>query len=579
MPDDNLNSDQNQPNETPVPQPEVIPPAQNDTPGTTATDIQAPTADATPSVTSTPMTPATESPKKSSKKGLVVAVVLALLAAAGTVWWFTQKKDTNSTQQNNQAQLQEIETLTIGSVEGPASTFFPDEGLQGLYFGLNRQVYEGLVGFTDKKVSPSLAQSWTNPDEKTWIFKLKPNVKFHTGKPVTATEVKASLEDLKNYDYWSLFVSTIESIEVVSDNEVKIVTTKPDALLLNRLSLAFITDLSAKDAAGKNGTGAYMVDSSATNDEVSTTLIPFDDYHGGRATTRKLIYKIFENDADLVKAAKEGQVDIAETLQLPSIKNELSAAGFTSLEYDSPGVFGIYLNQERSATTILKKKEIRQAIAEGVNRQALIDEVGNKNTPATQVVPKSLPGHDTAISFPKENPEAAKQTLAKAGYKNEPLEFAYIAEVQQDAPVLIKQLKAAGFNIREKVYTENQIDSALADLHEGMFDLFAASYSSDFIDARDLLGALLHSSEGSYPVLKDSAYDALLAESDIAFDPIERTKKLQEANKYIADNLLWIPLRNSVYAAYYKPNLQISLDFYGGGNLGAYYRKVGRTAQ
>lgn len=580
MPDENNNTEPNQSNDGMAQQPEVIAPGDNTTPTSPQVEEQPDTPAEATAPSATPEVQLKEdTPKKKSKKGLLLALVLLLVAGGTAAWWLTQKKDNSGEQQTSQAQLQEIETLTIGTTEGPASVFFPDEGLQGIYFGLNRQVYEGLVGFTDKKVSPLLAESWTNPDDNTWIFKLKQNVKFHTGKTMTAADVKASLEDLKNYEYWSIFVSTIESVEVINDNEIKIVTTQPDALLLNRLSLAFVTDLAAKDAAGKNGTGAYVVDETATNDEISTTLVAYDDYHGDRAKTRKLVYKIFENDESLTKAAKDGQVDIVETLQFPAIKEDMSSAGFTSTDYDSPGAFGIYMNQERSATTILKKKEIRQAIAEAINRQTLIDEVGNKTTPATQVIPKSLPGHDTTISFPKEDVEAAKKTLSMAGYKNEPLEFVYIQTIQPDPPILIKQLRAAGINVVEKSYKEDEIDSALEELKSGNFDLFAAGFSSDFVDARDVLGSLLHSTESSYPVLKDPAYDKLLAESDLAFDPIERTKKLQEANRYIADNLLWIPVRNFVYAAYYKPNLQIPQDFFGGGSLGAYYRKVGRTAQ
>jgi len=516
-------------------------------------------------------------PKKFKKMvlGLIVFVILA--ANAIGAWWYLQsKKQTDNTPVAKNS-VTEIDTLTIGATEGPANTFFPDEQLLGLYFGINRQVYEGLVGFTDKKITPLLAKSWVNPDERTWIFTLKPGITFHTGKPVTANEVKASLDDLKKYDYWSIFVSTIESVEVVNETEVKITTTEPDALLLNRLSLAFITDLSAADAAGKNGTGAYMLDSSATNDDYNTTLIPYDSYHGDRALSRKLVYKIFENDDAVVKALQEGTIDIAESIRVPATKEKLTKEGYTAIEFDSPGAFGMYLNMERG-NTILKNKDMRLAIASAIDRQTMVDEVGQQHTPSYQIIPKSLPGHDASITMPEYSVENAKAALTKAGYKNEPLEFHWIEGIQAEAPILIKQLRAAGINIRERKFEEKTIPDMVADLRAGRFDLLTASFSSDFVDARDLLGALLHSTESTYPAHKDEAFDKLLADSDRAFDPAERTKKLQEANRYNADNLLWIPLRNSVYVAYYKPDIQIIQDYFGGGNVGAYYRKVGRSA-
>lgn len=554
-------------------------------PDTTSTLEDKPVPDVSPEVDNKDQMPTLAIPtepqkpaKKGSKKGLLALIVILVITAAGAAWLLA-KPDTSLDKTTQSNQTKDVEQLTIGTVEGPASTYFPDEGLQGMYSTLNRQIYEGLVGFDDNNISPLLAESWTNPDEKTWVFKLKPGVKFHTGKSVTATEVKASLEDLKKFEYWSLFVSTIESIEVISELEIKIITTEPDALLLNRLSLAFVTDLTAAEAAGKNGTGAYQADASATNNETSTTLIAFDDYHSGRPKTRKLVYSVFETDEALVTALKDKKIDIAETLTFPAIKEELTTAGFKNTEYETPGVFGLYMNQQK-ANTVLKNKDMRLAIAQAMDRQTLVDKVGNKNTPATQVVPKSLPGHDGSISFPAFDIAAAKSSLQKAGYKaSTSLEFAYVKDLQLDAPVIIEQLRAAGITVKEKVYTSDDTAMLIDDLKAGKFDLFAAGYSSDFVDARDVLGSLLHSTESSYPIYNNPTYDAILSESDKEFDPVKRTQKLQEANKYIFEELAWIPLRNSVYAAYYGGDLDIVIDFNGGGNLGTYYRKVGRINQ
>ena len=51
-------------------------------------------------------------------------------------------------------------------------------------------IYEGLTGRDkDFKLVPWLAVSWTQPDVKTWRFKLRPGVKFHDGSPFTADDV------------------------------------------------------------------------------------------------------------------------------------------------------------------------------------------------------------------------------------------------------------------------------------------------------------------------------------------------------------------------------------------------------
>ena len=61
------------------------------------------------------------------------------------------------------------------------------------------QVYESLV-MRDKnfKLVPALALSWSQPDAKTWRFKLRPNVKFHGGEAFTADDVVFSVERALN---------------------------------------------------------------------------------------------------------------------------------------------------------------------------------------------------------------------------------------------------------------------------------------------------------------------------------------------------------------------------------------------
>lgn len=530
----------------------------------------------TPGQTSPPASNGT-SPvaKKNKRKLVIVLVVLALLLVGGLVAWMTLANRDSSTNSGNNLTIEPIETLTVGTTQGPASVFFPDEGVVGVQVLLDRQVYEGLVGFENSKPVPLLAESWTNPDQTTWVFKLKPNVAFHTGKILTAKDVKASFDKLKTYDYWSSFVSTIKSIEVTGDLEVTIKTSKPDALLLNRLTQAYISDLEA-NKPGNDGTGAYVLDSAAVNNEESTTLVAFDNYHGDLAKTRKLNVSIFKSDKDVAQALEDGKVDIAEVRDNSETNQQLVSAGFVSTPHEAPGIFGLYMNQVRNDETIVKNKVFRTAIAQALDRQDLVNELGTNNVVSTQIIPKSLPGYDASISWPEFNLEAAKKSLKESGYNNEPIEFVFLKELQDDAPILIKQLRALGLNVVEKGYEPDNAGQAVADLQAGKFDLFSAAYTSDILDTRDILGGMLHSVEASWPGIEDTDFNNLLAESDEEFDPVKRIAILQEAHRHVLDTMAWVPLRNSAYVVHHKPDIGLSTDYSSSGSVGAYYRKVGR---
>src|SRR5690606_9092456 len=62
---------------------------------------------------------------------------------------------------------------------------------------LERQIYDYLVDFPTGDLSqpePSLATSWEQIDDTTWEFTLRDDVVFHDGQPLTAADVKASVE-------------------------------------------------------------------------------------------------------------------------------------------------------------------------------------------------------------------------------------------------------------------------------------------------------------------------------------------------------------------------------------------------
>src|SRR5690606_32355984 len=60
-----------------------------------------------------------------------------------------------------------------------------------------QNVYETLTVYNPvtRKAGPRLATSWSSsPDGRTWTFRLRQNVRFHTGRPLDAAAVKASIE-------------------------------------------------------------------------------------------------------------------------------------------------------------------------------------------------------------------------------------------------------------------------------------------------------------------------------------------------------------------------------------------------
>src|SRR5205809_7503552 len=76
------------------------------------------------------------------------------------------------------------------------------------------------------RLQPGLATSWRNVNDTTWELTLRPGVKFHDGSPLTAEDVKATLERnlLPGKTVVQAGFATIESIQAVTPTTVRTVT-------------------------------------------------------------------------------------------------------------------------------------------------------------------------------------------------------------------------------------------------------------------------------------------------------------------------------------------------------------------
>src|SRR5207237_4146938 len=83
----------------------------------------------------------------------------------------------------------------VWAINSDPSCIAPFGILLGVAHDGKELLYDSLVQWDrNLKVLPALAESWSTPDDKTYVFKLKQGLKFHNGQEVTADDVKYSVE-------------------------------------------------------------------------------------------------------------------------------------------------------------------------------------------------------------------------------------------------------------------------------------------------------------------------------------------------------------------------------------------------
>ena len=108
----------------------------------------------------------------------------------------TQAPAAQPTQPASQGQAQRGGTLRAG-LDVDADTLDPRLYKNTSGGRIKELAFNGLVAISpDYSPVPDLAEKWDNPDDKTWVFHLRPGVKFHDGSDLTANDVKYTYESV-----------------------------------------------------------------------------------------------------------------------------------------------------------------------------------------------------------------------------------------------------------------------------------------------------------------------------------------------------------------------------------------------
>ncbi|MGC9372034.1 MAG: ABC transporter substrate-binding protein [Thermovirgaceae bacterium] len=316
--------------------------------------------------------------------------------------------------------------LTVAQV-ADVSTLDPHKANDVYSANVMKQIYNNLVKINDEiEIEADLAESWENPDEKTWIFHLRKGVKFHNGDELTASDVVFSIERLMSPEMSAPGAYLLQEVDhAVAEDKytVKIVTKNPFAPLLSSLARYEMAILNEKtvEAAGEDyaknpvGTGPFMFESRHYGDRV--VLKKFPDYFEGAAKVDQVVYRAIPEDATRVIELESGGIDIMYNLP-PQEYERLSGAENLQI-YETVGQSTLYIGMDLTHPPFDNQK-VRLAMNYAVDKQAIIDAVFfGKADPSYGPISPSIWGFDRSLEpvYPY-NPEKAAELLKEAGFGN-----------------------------------------------------------------------------------------------------------------------------------------------------------------
>ena len=319
-------------------------------------------------------------------------------------------------------------------------------------------VYERLIAYDLKDVSKlkgELAESWSvGADGKTYTFKMRKGIKFHSGNPITAGDAAYSLQRAVILNKSPGFILTQfgftkenvkEKIRATDDQTLVIETGDAVAptffyycLTATVGSIVDSKVVQGHDKGGDFGNEWLKTNSAASGPfklvswkaNESYTLERWDGYHGTKAIPRRVVVRHVPEPATQRLLLEKGDIDYARNLskdQLDAIKGN---ANLATKQGPKGSIFYLGLNQKNAN---LAKPEVREALKYLVDYAGIEENIVRGRYAVHQVfLPSGFLGavDDKPYKF---DLERAKALLAKAGLPNG---FSVTMDVRSTSPYM-----------------------------------------------------------------------------------------------------------------------------------------------
>ena len=316
--------------------------------------------------------------------------------------------------------------------------------------------FEYLVDILGAEVKPMLAEKWSpNADGSVWTFNLRKGVKWHDGTPFTAADVVATMDRLAGSNLKASLAAG--STKAIDDFTVEITLLSPDGQFPQQVGAYNPQSvITPKDFVNgttldqrKTGTGAFKL--TKYDPATGATFDANTDWWGGKPFLDKLEFIYSDDLATQVSGLQGGAADAIVQFSVVGGDAVLNDSNLTVGLIHGSAHRQIWMNTREGDFTDVK---VRQAVALGLDRQALIDNVlkGKGDIGNDHPISPIYPFFDATQPQRARDVEGAKKLLADAGKTGmkATMYFPKLQEIPQLAQLIQSQLKDIGMEVTLK---------------------------------------------------------------------------------------------------------------------------------
>ncbi len=450
-----------------------------------------------------------------------------------------------------------------------AINFDPQTMEDSYSYHIISQVYDTLFELDEfLSIKPRLAADWrVSDDGLEYLIKLKPNIRFHDGKLLTADDVIYTLHrfikkspykypELLSIsgvnDYLAQKTKTVKGIEKLSDLSVKIALVSPSPTFIMVLTTPHLSvlpsDLDKKIETiffqRTNGTGAFKIKSYVKNKRLE--LVQNNDYFEGAPQISELFYE---------QATRQQAIDgfnnrYFHDLQwynpsVSEIKVDYSVVKFPVSRVDL-----LIFNTRRLP---FSDKRTRAEVVAAMDTQKLFNICYSDKIAAKGLIPFGIGGYDKNFN----EYAAAVTTVSKRELSNQKVIFLRMENYpcQRDFDGAVKDfLKTVKFDTQVNYVTfQDFIDNYWTNNN---YDIVELQFFSDYPEAAPLLNYFYSRHPANISGFSSKKYDELLSQAGSMLDKYSRYNIYHQLQKILKDEAIIIPIYYDIETIIYQQKIR-----------------------
>jgi peptide/nickel transport system substrate-binding protein len=425
-----------------------------------------------------------------------------------------------------------------------------------------RNIYDGLLTRdAEMRIRPEIAESWRQIDARTYEFRLRTGIRFHSGDVLTAEDVKFTFDRLTKDNAMGGQTSPrkgllgpLQDTVVLDERTVRMVLAEPWPILPAMLPFQEVVNRRHVERVGQegmqtrpDGCGPFRLAEWRRGEAV--ILERFADYYGGSteipgagpAQIDRAIFRVMPENSARIAALLAGEVDIITELPASAMRQVEASANAQVMKVNGTRTFFVALNLAKKPFNDVR---VRHALNHALDKGAIISRIlNNTATPLRGVMSPD------AFAFNPDLPEyvhdvaRARALLAEAGVpQGTELVLDTVAALKEIAEAIAALLSRTGLRVRAQVW-EGAVLTPMWQTPERRRDrdMLLTSWGNGSLDPSDIMVPTLRTGgRGNSAGFSNAEVDRLLDAAETETDQEKRAAMYRRAQAIVTEEAPWI---------------------------------------